>query len=82
MKTTDRIFELVSNSTEAVTLKQLQDQLELKPGIVSGSLASLCRAGRLSREKVEKTNGNGPKLQWAYKTVAIPQQNHVESSVE
>jgi predicted transcriptional regulator len=73
---------MVANATEPVTLKQLQDQLELKPGIVSGSLASLCRAGRLSREKIEKTNGNGPKLQWAYKTVAISQENNVESSVE
>jgi predicted transcriptional regulator len=73
---------MVANATEPVTLKQLQDQLELKPGIVSGSLASLCRVGRLSREKVEKTNGNGPKLQWAYKTVAITQENNVESSVE
>jgi predicted transcriptional regulator len=73
---------MVANATEPVTLKQLQDQLDLKPGIVSGSLASLCRAGRLSREKIEKTNGNGPKLQWAYKTVAITQQNNVESSVE
>ena len=82
MRTTERIYDMVANATEPVTLKQLQDQLELKPGIVSGSLASLCRAGRLSREKVEKTNGNGPKLQWAYKTVAIQQQNHVESSVE
>ena len=82
MRTTERIYVMVANATEPVTLKQLQDQLELKPGIVSGSLASLCRAGRLSREKVEKTNGNGPKLQWAYKTVAISQENNVESSVE
>jgi hypothetical protein len=66
MKTIERIYEMVANATEPVTLKMLQDQLELKPGIVSGSLATLCRAGRLSREKVEKTNGNGPKLQWAY----------------
>lgn len=82
MKTTDRIFDIVSQSQEPVTLKQLQDQLEIKPGIVSGSLASLCRSGRLSREKIEKTNGNGPKMQWAYKTVAQTQQNQVESSVE
>ena len=82
MKTTDRIYELVSNSSEAVTLKQLQDQLELKPGIVSGSLASLCRSGRLAREKTEVNGANGPKIRWTYKTVANTQQNGVESSVE
>ena len=80
MRTTERIYDMVANATEPVTLKQLQDQLELKPGIVSGSLASLCRAGRLSREKVEKTNGNGPKLQWAYscKKNLEPIQSSVE----
>ena len=67
LRTTDRIFELVAASTEPMTLKQLQDQLELSPGIVSGSLASLCKSGRLCREKMEKTNGTGPKMQWTYK---------------
>ena len=66
MKTTDRIFAMVSEATEPMTLKQLQDGLELKPGIVSGSLTSLCKSGKLIREKVERTNGNGPKQQWAY----------------
>lgn len=81
MKTTDRIFDLVSTSTELMTLKQMQDQLELKPGIVSGSLASLVKSGRLTREKVERSNGNGPKMQWAY-GVAKVQQPGVESSVD
>lgn len=70
MRTTDRIYEMIAGSTEPVTLKQLQDQLELKPGILSGSLASLVKSGRLMREKVERTNGNGPKMQWAYKILA------------
>jgi predicted transcriptional regulator len=66
MRTTDRIFELVLASMEPVTLKEIQDKLEIQAGIVSGSLASLCRAGRLLREKREKTNGTGPKMRWVY----------------
>lgn len=79
MKTTDRIYDMVANSTEPMTLKQLQDPLELKPGILSGSLASLVKSGRLHRKKVERSNGNGPKMQWAY-SVAKPQQCGVELS--
>lgn len=79
MKTTDRIYDMISKSTEPMTLKQLQDPLDIKPGVLSGSLASLVKSGRLVREKVERTNGNGPKMQWAY-TVANSQQNHVEST--
>lgn len=70
MKNTDKIFDFVNSATEPVTMKQLQDALEMKPGILSGSLASLCKSGRLVREKIERTNGNGPKMQWAYKVVA------------
>jgi predicted transcriptional regulator len=70
MKNTDKIFDFVNFADEPVTMKQLQDALEMKPGILSGSLASLCKSGRLTREKVERTNGNGPKMQWAYKVVA------------
>lgn len=66
MRTTDRIYELVLASTEPITLKEIQDQLEITAGIVSGSLASLCRSGRLSRDKREKTSGNGPKMRWVY----------------
>lgn len=66
MRTTDRIYELVLASTEPMTLKEIQDKLEITGGIVSGSLASLCRHGRLSREKREVTNGNGPKMRWVY----------------
>lgn len=66
MRTTDKIYELVLSSTEPMSLKEIQDKLEITAGIVSGSLASLCRAGRLCREKRERTNGAGPKLRWVY----------------
>ena len=81
MKTTDRIYQIVVNSSEPVTFKQLQDPLELKAGVLSGSLASLVKSGRLSRVKAERTNSNGPKMQWVY-SVAKPQQPSVESSVD
>lgn len=67
VKNTDKILEIITNAKEPVTLKQIQDQTELKPGIVSGTLVHLCKAGLVTREKIEKTGGNGPKLQWAYK---------------
>ena len=70
MKNTDAIYEFIKNATEPVVMKQLQDALEMKPGILSGSLVSLVKSGRLVREKIERISGNGPKMQWAYKTVA------------
>lgn len=73
MKNTDKIFDFINSADDLVTMKQLQDALEMKPGILSGSLASLCKSGRLVREKIERTNGNGPKMQWAYKVVATPE---------
>ena len=72
MKNTDKIFDFVNSATDLVTMKQLQDALEMKPGILSGSLASLCKSGRFTREKIERNNSNGPKMQWAYKVVAQP----------
>lgn len=74
MKNTDKIFDHINSASDLVTMKQLQDALEMKPGILSGSLASLCKSGRLVREKIERTNGNGPKMQWAYKVVATPSE--------
>lgn len=70
MRTTDRIYEIVASATEPMTLKQIQDQIDLTPGILSGSLASLVKSKRLTRERVERTNGTGPKMQWAYKLLA------------
>jgi DNA-binding HxlR family transcriptional regulator len=81
MKNTDKIFDFINSATDPVTMKQLQDGLDMKPGILSGSLASLCKSGRLTREKVERTNGNGPKMQWAYTVVAQDKEKHLESSV-
>ena len=69
MKHTDRILEIISNSADPVTLKQIQEQLELNPGTVSGSLVFLCKCGKVCREKIESASGTGPKMQWAYKLV-------------
>ena len=69
MRLTDRILEIIKNSTDPVTLRQIQDQLELSPGMVSGSLIALLKNGRISREKMERFSGNGPKQQWCYKVV-------------
>lgn len=69
MKYTDKIYEIISNSTDPVTLKQIQTQLELSPGMVSGSLISLLKSGKINREKIERTSGTGPKMQWSYKVV-------------
>lgn len=66
MRTTDRIYELVLAAAEPMTLKEIQDQLEITAGIVSGSLASLCRSGRLLRERKERNGSNGPKMRWVY----------------
>jgi len=74
MKNTDAIYDFIKNATEPVVMKQLQDALEMKPGILSGSLVSLIKSGRLVREKIERISGNGPKMQWAYKVVANTQQ--------
>jgi DNA-binding transcriptional regulator GbsR (MarR family) len=66
LRTTDRIYEIIAASIEPVTLAEIQKNLDVSAGIVSGSLASLCRSKRLQREKREITNGNGPKLRWVY----------------
>lgn len=69
MKHTTRILEIISKSTDPVTLKQIQSQLELNPGIVSGSLVHLCKSSKITREKMERSSGTGPKQQWCYKLV-------------
>ena len=79
MKTTDKILEIISSASDMVTLKQIQDATEIKPGIVSGSLVHLCKSGKISREKVERVSGTGPKMQWAYKKVAQTQENSLQS---
>jgi predicted transcriptional regulator len=75
MTTTNKIFEFISNQDRMVTLKEIQDGLEIKASAVSGFLAALCKSGRLTRKKIKRTNGSGPKMQWAYKLVASSQQN-------
>jgi predicted transcriptional regulator len=83
MKNTTRIYDYVSQAQQPVTLKQIQVALEMKPGIASGSLASLMSANKVVREQVSRAEGStGRKIQWAYKPVANPQQNAVESISE
>ena len=82
VKNTERIIEYISTAENPVTLKELQTKLEMKPGIVSGSLASLLSSNRVIREKVARKEGNGRKEQWAYKPVAIEQQKMVGLSSE
>ena len=83
MKNTTRIYDYVTAADGPVTLKQIQVALEMKPGIASGSLASLMSANKVVREQVSRAEGStGRKIQWAYKPVANPQQNAVESISE
>ena len=83
MKNTTRIYDYVTAADGPVTLKQIQTALEMKPGIASGSLASLMSANKVVREQVGRAEGStGRKVQWAYKPVANSQQNAVESISE
>lgn len=83
VKNTTRIYDFVSQANEPVTLRQIQVALDMKPGIASGSLASLMASNKLVREQVSRAEGSsGRKIQWAYKSVANPQQKGVELSSE
>jgi len=76
MKTTNRILEFITAQNRLVTLKEIQDELGLKPSVVAGFLVALCRSNRLTREKIDRGAGkSGPKMRWAYKPVASAQQN-------
>lgn len=75
MKTTEKILEFISAQNRPVSLKDIQEALDLKPNLVAGFLVALCKSNRVTREKMERVNGNGPKMQWFYKLVANPQQN-------
>ncbi len=70
MKHTTRILEAISAATEPVTFNTLKAQLEMPPGIISGSLASLLKSGRLDRQQL--TSERGRKNIWGY--VAKSQQ--------
>jgi len=74
MTNVDKIMGFISNSKEPVTVKQLHEALDIKQSLLSGTLVMLVKTKRLEREKIERINGNGPKMQWAYKVVANPQQ--------
>jgi len=64
MKHTTRILEAISAATEPVTFNTLKAQLEMPPGIISGSLASLIKSGRLERRQL--TAQFGRKNIWGY----------------
>jgi hypothetical protein len=64
MKNTTRILEAISSATEPVTFNALKAQLEMPPGIISGSLASLLKSGRLERQLL--TAERGRKNIWGY----------------
>jgi len=70
MKNTTRILEAISSATEPVTLNTLKNDLGMSPGIISGSLASLMKSGRLERQQL--TAEFGRKNIWGYvpKTIA------------
>jgi len=70
MKNTTRILEAISAATEPVTLNTLKNDLGMSPGIISGSLASLMKSGRLERQQL--TAEFGRKNIWGY--VAKSQQ--------
>jgi predicted HTH transcriptional regulator len=70
MKHTTRILEAISAATEPVTFNTLKAQLEMPPGIISGSLASLLKSGKLNRQQL--TSQRGRKNIWGY--VAKSQQ--------
>lgn len=74
MTNVDKIMGFISSSKEPVTVKQLHEALDIKQSLLSGTLVMLVKTKRLEREKIERINGNGPKMQWAYKVVANPQQ--------
>lgn len=82
VKNTERIIEYISTAENPVTLKELQTKLEMKPGIVSGSLASLLSSNRVIREKVARKEGNGRKEQWAYRKFTQNENSVVESLSE
>jgi predicted transcriptional regulator len=78
MKNTTRILDAISAATEPVTLNTLKNDLGMTAGIISGSLASLMKSGRLERQQL--TSEVGRKNIWGY--VAKTQQKGVESVVE
>ena len=57
MKNTTRILEAISAATEPVTLNTLKNDLGMSPGIISGSLASLMKSGRLERQHIKAEFG-------------------------
>lgn len=68
-RNTDRIMEFIKSQSDFVTLKQIHEATELPMHILSGTLVSLCKSGKLHREKIERQSGTGPKKPWGYKII-------------
>jgi predicted transcriptional regulator len=75
MNTTTKIYDFISQQERAVTLRQIQEALNIRVTSIPGFLNSLLKSGKLVREKTERVSGTGPKTQWVYKCVASTQQN-------
>ncbi len=72
MKNTTRIYDFIAKADKPITIKEIQKELNMLPGIASGSLACLLSSNKLTREKIDKLDGTkGPKKQWAYKIVLL-----------
>lgn len=75
MNTTTKIYDFISQQDRPVTLREIQNALDIRVTSLPGFLTSLVKSGKLSREKIERVSGTGPKMQWVYKCVASAQQN-------
>lgn len=77
MSKTDKVLETIKD--DPITINQIATQTQLPQSLVSSILASLLRQKRIQREKIERTSGTGPKMQWAYKLLTQTAENVVDS---
>ena len=74
MSNSQKIIDAMNSMEQPVTMKQLQDALEMTPGVLSGTLYAMHKQGKISKEKVERSDNLGPKMKFVYKVVANSQQ--------
>lgn len=74
MSNAQKIIDAMNSMEQPVTMKQLQDALEMTPGVLSGTLFAMHKRGQISKEKVERSDNLGPKMKFVYKVVANSQQ--------
>lgn len=79
MSKTDKILETIND--QPITISKIAEVTELPQSLVSGILAALLRRKIIEREKIERSSGTGPKMQWAYKKSSQPEKIVVESAV-